>query len=51
MSEIVRGRVPWLAVNLGTAVLGSIVISWFEVTIAQIVALVILLPIVSEEPA
>ena len=47
VSEIVRGRVPWLAVNLGTAVLGSIVISWFEVTIAQIVALVILLPIVS----
>lgn len=47
VSEIVRGRVPWLAINLGTAVLGSIVISWFEVTIAQIVALVILLPIVS----
>ena len=45
--EIVRGRVPWLAINLGTAVLGSIVISWFEATIAQIVALVILLPIVS----
>ncbi|GLS02730.1 magnesium transporter MgtE [Brevundimonas denitrificans] len=47
VSEIVRGRVPWLAINLGTAVLGSIVISWFEATIAQIVALVILLPIVS----
>jgi len=47
VSEIVRGRVPWLTINLGTAVLGSIVISWFEVTIAQIVALVILLPIVS----
>ncbi len=47
VSEIVRGRVPWLAINLGTAVLGSIVISWFEVTIKEIVALVILLPIVS----
>ncbi len=47
VSEIVRGRVPWLAINLGTAVLGSIVISWFEGTIKDIVALVILLPIVS----
>lgn len=47
VSEIVRGRVPWLAINLATAVLSAIVISWFEATIAQIVALVILLPIVS----
>jgi magnesium transporter len=47
VSEIVRGRVPWLAINLGTAVLSAVVISWFEATIEQIVALVILLPIVS----
>ncbi len=47
VSEIVRGRVPWLAINLATAVLGSIVISWFEGTIKDVVALVILLPIVS----
>jgi len=45
--EIVRGRVPWLAINLGTAVLGAMVISWFEATIQQIVALAILMPIVS----
>ena len=45
--EIVRGRVPWLAINLGTAVLGAMVIGWFEATIQQIVALAILMPIVS----
>ncbi len=45
--EIVRGRVPWLAINLGTAVLGAMVISWFGATIEQIVALAILMPIVS----
>lgn len=47
VTEIVRGRVPWLAINLATAVLSAVVISWFEATIEQIVALVILLPIVS----
>src|SRR5690606_27669901 len=46
VAEIVRGRVPWLAINLGTAVLSAVVISWFKVTVEQIVALVILLPIV-----
>jgi magnesium transporter len=45
--EIVRGRVPWLAVNLFTAVIGASVIGWFEGTIQQIVALAILMPIVS----
>jgi magnesium transporter len=47
VSEIVRGRVPWLAINLATACLGASVIGWFEVTIQQIVALAILMPIVS----
>jgi len=47
VSEIVRGRVPWLAINLATAVLGASVIGWFEGTIQQIVALAILMPIVS----
>lgn len=47
VAEIVRGRVPWLAINLATAVLSAVVISWFRVTVEQIVALVILLPIVS----
>ncbi|SFS87117.1 magnesium transporter [Brevundimonas viscosa] len=47
VSEIVRGRVPWLAINLATAVLGASVIGWFEGTIQEIVALAILMPIVS----
>ncbi|CAN5151269.1 magnesium transporter [soil metagenome] len=45
--EIVRGRVPWLTINLGTAVLGAMVISWFQATIEQIIALAVLMPIVS----
>lgn len=45
--EIVRGRVPWLAINLATAVLGASVISFFGGTIQQIVALAVLMPIVS----
>jgi magnesium transporter len=45
--EIVRGRVPWLGINLFTAVLGAAVIAVFEGTIQQIVALAVLMPIVS----
>jgi len=40
-------RGVWLAVNLCTAILASIVISQFEATIAQVVALAILMPIVA----
>ena len=45
--ETVRGRLPWLAVNLATAILASIVIAQFEATIAQFVALAILMPIIA----
>ena len=45
--ETVRGRLPWLAVNLLTAILASIVIAQFEATIAQFVALAILMPIIA----
>jgi len=37
----------WLTVNLGTAILASVVISQFEATLAQIVALAVLMPIVA----
>ena len=47
VSEIVRGRVPWLAVNLATAALGASVIAFFGGTIREIVALAALMPIVS----
>lgn len=45
--ETVRSRVPWLIVNLGTAILGSLVIQTFDATIEQMVALAVLLPIVA----
>jgi magnesium transporter len=43
----VRARAPWLLVNLGTAVVASWVISKFEGSIDQLVALAVLMPIVA----
>ena len=45
--ETTKQRVPWLAVNLVTSVLASLVIAQFEDAIAQIVALAVLMPIVA----
>jgi len=45
--EIIKGRFLWLFVNLATAVLASYVISQFEATIEQLVALAVLMPIVA----
>ena len=45
--ETVRARSPWLVVNLGTAVLASLVIGLFESTIERVVALAVLMPIVA----
>lgn len=45
--ETTKGRFPWLAVNLVTAVLASLVIAQFEDAIAQVVALAVLMPIVA----
>ena len=45
--ETSKQRVPWLAVNLGTAILASLVIAQFELAIAQLVALAVLMPIVA----
>ncbi len=45
--ETVRSRVPWLIVNLGTAMLASTVIHAFGGTIQQMVALAVLMPIVA----
>jgi magnesium transporter len=42
-----KQRVPWLAVNLATAILASLVIAIFEAAIAQLVALAVLMPIVA----
>jgi magnesium transporter len=43
----VRGRALWLGINLGTAFLVSLVVDQFAVTIDQIVALAVLMPIVA----
>lgn len=40
-------RLPWLGVNLATAILASLVIAIFETTIESLVALAVLMPIVA----
>jgi len=45
--DTTRQRFPWLAVNLVTAILASLVIAQFEATITQFVALAVLMPIVA----
>jgi magnesium transporter len=45
--DTTRRRVPWLVVNLGTAGLAALVIAQFEQTIAALVSLAILMPIVA----
>ncbi len=45
--ETTKRRFIWLFVNLGTAILASLVISLFDATIQQMVALAVLMPIVA----
>jgi len=45
--EASKNRVIWLIVNLGTAILASMVIALFDATIEQMVALAVLMPIVA----
>jgi magnesium transporter len=45
--ETARQRLPWLFVNLMTAILASLVIAQFEDAIARLVALAVLMPIVA----
>ncbi|MGH6734759.1 MAG: magnesium transporter [Methyloceanibacter sp.] len=45
--ETTRLRFGWLLANLATAILASVVISFFEATIEQMVALAVLMPIVA----
>ena len=42
-----KNRMTWLIVNLGTAILASMVIAMFDATINQMVALAVLMPIVA----
>ncbi len=45
--ETTKQRMPWLGVNLLTSIAASLVIAQFEVALAQIVALAVLMPIVA----
>ncbi len=45
--EASKNRIVWLTINLGTAILASVVIAFFDGTIEQMVALAILMPIVA----
>lgn len=47
VSLAVRKRLPWLQVNLATAFLASMVVGFFEDTIAQITILAVFLPVVA----
>jgi magnesium transporter len=45
--QITRRRFPWLAANLVTAIIASLVIAIFDETISKYVALAVLMPIVA----
>ena len=45
--ESLRSRLPWLVINLFTAVMAAAVISLFEGTISQVVSLATIMPIVT----
>lgn len=45
--ETAKSRWPWLFVSTGTALIASTVIGLFDVTISQMVALAVLMPIVA----
>jgi magnesium transporter len=47
VKDTVRARIPWLLVNMCTAIVASSVIGLFEQTLEQIVALAVLMPIVA----
>jgi len=46
---IARGRFAWLVVNLGTAIVASLVIGLFQDQLQQMVALAVLMPIVASQ--
>ena len=47
IEESFKSRIPWLIINLFTAVLAASVVSFFEGTIAQVVTLATVMPIVT----
>ncbi len=47
LSNSLRRRLPWLYINLATVLLAALMISFFESTIAKVVALSVFLPVVA----
>lgn len=47
VSTVTRNRLPWLVINLATAIIASAVISMFGGSIEKLVALAVLMPIVA----
>lgn len=47
MVDSLKSRLPWLIINLFTAVLAASVVSFFEGTISQVVSLATIMPIVT----
>jgi magnesium transporter len=47
--SIARSRLPWLCINLCTAILASFVIGLFETELQKMVALAVLMPIVASQ--
>jgi len=45
----IRNRLPWLIINLGTAILASAIVAYYETTIARLAILAAFLPIVAGE--
>jgi magnesium transporter len=44
---VIRKRLPWLTLNLGTAFLAAVVVGLFEDVIARLTAVAVLMPVVS----
>ena len=44
-----RSRLPWLSINLATAFLAALMVSFFESTIIKVVALAVFLPVVASQ--
>ncbi len=49
LSNSLRSRLPWLYINLATAILAAVTVSLFESTISRVVALAVFLPVVASQ--
>ncbi|MEX2246644.1 MAG: magnesium transporter [Dehalococcoidia bacterium] len=47
IGESARRRLPWLAVNMGVALIAAFIVSRFEDTIARVAALAVFMPIIA----